>query len=161
MVDVETLGLDDPECGNPDAEWLFHWSQLVDSAPPSIQVPPRACSITTPLNFAAWRQLLMAHPNRGLVHFFLQGIACGFRIGYSLPPFELKSAKRNMNSARTHAKIVDDYLAEEVQAGRVMGSFPSNAIPNAQVSHFGVIPKAHQRNKWRLIIDLSHPKGKV
>ena len=102
----------------------------------------------------------MAHPNRGLVHFFLQGIACGFYIGYSLPPSKLKSAKRNMNSARTHAKIVDDYLAEEVQAGRVTGPFPSNAIPNAQVSRFGVIPKAHQSNKWRFIIDLSHPKGK-
>ena len=40
------------------------------------------------------------------------------------------------------------------------GPFPCSAIPNAQISHFGVIPKAHQPNKWRLIVDLSYPKGK-
>ena len=27
------------------------------------------------------------------------------------------------------------------------------------VSRFGVIPKNHQPDIWRLIIDLSHPKG--
>ena len=27
------------------------------------------------------------------------------------------------------------------------------------VSKFGVIPKRHQKNKWRLIVDLSHPDG--
>ena len=27
------------------------------------------------------------------------------------------------------------------------------------ISRFGVIPKTHQPNKWRLIIDLSHPQG--
>ena len=29
----------------------------------------------------------------------------------------------------------------------------------AHISHFGVIPKCHTPNKWRLIIDLSHPAG--
>ena len=33
-------------------------------------------------------------------------------------------------------------------------------IPSAHISRFGVIPKSHQPNKWRLIIDLSHPQGK-
>jgi hypothetical protein len=27
------------------------------------------------------------------------------------------------------------------------------------VNRFGVIPKQHQQGKWRLIVDLSHPKG--
>ena len=27
------------------------------------------------------------------------------------------------------------------------------------VSHFGVIPKSHQPGKWRLIVDLSAPRG--
>ena len=113
--------------------------------------PPKFRGLVTPPH---------AHPNRDLVHFFLQGITGGFCIGYSHLLSKLKSSKRNMNSARTHATIVDDYLAEEVQAGCMTGPFPSNAIPNAQVSCFGVIPKAHQPNKWRLIVDLSHPKGK-
>ena len=33
-------------------------------------------------------------------------------------------------------------------------------IPSAHVSRFGGIPKSHQLNKWRLIIDLSHAHGK-
>ena len=102
----------------------------------------------------------MAHPNGDLVHFFLHRITRGFCIGYSLLLSEIKSSKRNIKSARNHAKIVNDYLAEEVQAGRVAGPFSCNAVPNALISRFRVIPKVHQPNKWRLIIDLSHPKGK-
>ena len=29
-----------------------------------------------------------------------------------------------------------------------------------QISPFGVIPKSHQRGKWRLILDLSSPRGR-
>ena len=38
------------------------------------------------------------------------------------------------------------------------GPFPIYACVG-HVSRFGVIPKNHQPNKWRLIFDLSHPKG--
>ena len=41
-----------------------------------------------------------------------------------------------------------------------MGPLPKYAIPQAHVSRFGVIPKAHQSGKGRLIIDLSYPQGK-
>ena len=30
---------------------------------------------------------------------------------------------------------------------------------SCHISRFGVIPKGHQPNKWRLIVDLSFPKG--
>ena len=36
--------------------------------------------------------------------------------------------------------------------------FPPQAVPQVHVSQFGVIPKG-QAGKWRLIVDLSHPKG--
>ena len=32
-------------------------------------------------------------------------------------------------------------------------------MPHGQISRFGVIPKHHKPNSWRLIIDLSHPQG--
>ena len=41
----------------------------------------------------------------------------------------------------------------------MVGPLPKTAAPMAHISRFGVIPKAHQPNKWRLIVDLSHPKG--
>ena len=50
---------------------------------------------------------------------------------------------------------MDEYLAEELQAGRIVGPLDPNQLLGAQVSRFGVIPKAGQPNKWRLILDLS------
>jgi len=42
---------------------------------------------------------------------------------------------------------------------RIAGPFNKSTIPQAHISRFGVIPISHQPNKWRLIIDLSHPVG--
>ena len=42
---------------------------------------------------------------------------------------------------------------------RVAGPFIKAHIPGIQISRFGVIPKSHQKDKWRLIVDLSHPKS--
>ena len=39
------------------------------------------------------------------------------------------------------------------------GPFPHHSIHGGQVSRFGIIPKHHQTNSWRLIVDLSHPPG--
>jgi len=52
---------------------------------------------------------------------------------------------------------VEKYLAEEITAGRVAGPFQKSSVPQAHVSQFGIIPKNHQPNKWRLIVDLSYP----
>ena len=40
----------------------------------------------------------------------------------------------------------------------MVGPFPPRAVPHVHISRFGVIPKS-QSGKWRLIVDLSHPKG--
>ena len=42
---------------------------------------------------------------------------------------------------------------------RVHGPYSTCQFTTVQISRFGVIPKHHQRNKWRLIIELSHPQG--
>ena len=104
--------------------------------------------------------MLISYPHRSLVHFFLQGIVRGFIVGYNSPSLALKSAKRNMNSASEHMEVITQYLASEMSKRWVAGPFPPCLVPNANVSRFGVIPKFHQPNKWRLIIDLSYPKGK-
>ena len=71
--------------------WVQQWRQLTSIAPEQPRVPPEACHITTPLILPAWRHMLMSHENKELVHFFLQGIAEGFRIGYG-PTFSQPSA---------------------------------------------------------------------
>ena len=55
--------------------------------------------------------------------------------------------------------IVQNYLTEEIALGHVASRLPKSSVPQTQVSRFGVIPKNHQPNKWRLIVDLSHLIG--
>ena len=134
--------------------------QATHGAPDTPCVPPEACKVTTPLVFSAWRYMLISHPHRPLVHFFLQGLTAGFRVGFNSSSTTLRSAKRNLKSAADHVEVVTEYLASEISAGWVAGPFPPHMVPFAHISRFGVIPKSHQPNKWRLIIDLSHPEGK-
>ena len=55
--------------------------------------------------------------------------------------------------------VVDEYLQTEISLGQVAGSFPSEAIQDGHISRFGVIPKNHQPNKWRLMVGLPYATG--
>ena len=58
-----------------------------------------------------------------------------------------------------HPEVVDAYLSKEVSLNRVEGPFNKSQIPHGQISRFGVIPKGHSQDSWRLIIDLSYPRA--
>ncbi len=64
-----------------------------------------------------------------------------------------------MRSALDNAEVVDQYLAKEVGLKRVVGPIATSMLPEAMINSFGVIPKPHQPGKYRLILDLSRPKG--
>ena len=49
----------------------------------------------------------------------------------------------------------------EVKLSRVAGPIASPNLPKIHYSSFGVIPKNHQPNKWRLIVDFSHPRNHI
>ena len=51
------------------------------------------------------------------------------------------------------------HLEDECKKGRVAGPFNVTQMQGVHISRFGVIPKKSQPGKWRLIVDLSHPKG--
>ena len=89
----------------------------------------------------------------------MSGITQGVRIGFNRSCHTLKSARKNLGSAIEHPKIVEEYLAAEISQNRVAGPFIKNSITNVHINRFGVIPKGHQSNKWRLIVDLSHSVG--
>ena len=64
-----------------------------------------------------------------------------------------------MESAVSNPGSVESYLMTEQQAHRIIEVPPTNT-KNLQISRFGVIPKANQPGKWRLILDLSSPDGR-
>ena len=115
--------------------------------------------ISTPLDLSACCYFLCGHPDRDLVHFFLQGISEGFRVGFNYQNTVLKPARKNLACAISHPKVVDEYFKTEVQLTRVGGPLKPSSLPAIHYSRFGVIPKNNQSNKWRLIVDLSHIKN--
>jgi len=137
-------------------EWLPRWVARLSKTEDIIHVPSTATAIITPLQMHIWWNLLANYPNQRVASFFISGLTYGFRIGY-FSDTRLKSAKRNLPCALDHPEVVDQYLAEELSYNRLAGPYHINWASHMHISRFGVIPKHHQPNKWRLIIDLSHP----
>lgn len=123
------------------------------------EVPEFLKAINTPLVVAVWRRMLQSHPDTAYRDYLLKGLEQGFRIGFRHRSCSCKRATSNMKSAQEHPDIIDDYLDNQVKLGRVVGPLIGAMCPMANISRFGVIPKSHQPGKWRLIVDLSHPKG--
>ena len=130
--------------------WLPEWTKLSTTctAPTTPCIPNTACIISTPLILSHWKHTLATYSYRHLADFFLQGISQGFRIGFSYGSTHLKPSKLNLEGARSHPNVVDDYLQTEINLNRVAGPFPSSSLPSCQISRFGVIPKNHQPDKW-------------
>ena len=143
----------------PYDRWLPLWKERLSMVPDLPVVPPPACKINTPLNTKNWQHCLSPHPNHNLVQYFIDGISNGFRIGISTPVQALQSANKNLQTALLQPQVVDQYLQSELTSQRISGPFQQTQCPAVQISRFGVIPKNHQPNKWRLIVDLSHPAG--
>ena len=134
-------------------EWLPRWTAHLSRTEDVIQVPSTATVIITPLQTHIWLQQLSQSETSFLLHI---RPTYSFRIGYHSET-QLKLAKRNLPCALDHPEVVDQYLAEELSHSRLAGSYHINWASHMHISRFGVIPKHHQPNKWRLIIDLSHP----
>ena len=129
------------------------------SSPESQPIPACLTHITTPLNLEAWDMCLRNHPDRTFASYILSGISHGFHIGFNHET-PIRSAKGNMSSAAHHAPVIEDYLKAELEANRILGPFqPSNMPCPIHISPIGIIPKRHQHNKWRLIVDISSPNG--
>ena len=124
-------------------------------------VPPYLQSVSTPLVLAKWASILEDHPDRKFRDYILYGIAQGFRIGFDYASCTCASSTSNMASATEQAPVVQAYLEKELALGRIVGPVGVRDVPvGCQVSPFGVIPKSSQPGKWRLIVDLSSPKGR-
>ena len=58
-----------------------------------------------------------------------------------------------------HWEVVDERIAAELAAGWLLGPLTSQLASLVHTSPLGLVPKAHQPNKWRMICDLSSPYG--
>ena len=98
------------------------------------------------------------HPDRQFAEYIITGIAQGFRIGFQYTSHARISAKANHPSANEHPDIISYSLDTEIQKGRLLGPLHPSIHSLIHTSSLGAIPKKHS-DKWRLILDLSHPAG--
>ena len=100
-----------------------------------------------------WQPFLRAHPDQAFTEFLQRGLSEGFRVGFD-PDSRLEQAPNNFQSVRDNPATVDIYIADEVEKGRLT-TRPGAIIRRNPI---GIIPKSHQPQKFRLIVDLSAPR---
>ena len=69
----------------------------------------------------------MSNPYRNKLHYLITGINLGFQIDFDVV---LKSATVNCSSAHEHPDIIDKYLSDEINVGRIFGLSPQPPLPN-------------------------------
>ena len=114
---------------------------------------PRA---PTPIVISHLASLLCHHPDRTFVSVVVRGLSEGFSIGFDSTHCRLRSVARNHPSSLCRSDIVSQYITREVTLGRLVGPVSPRGV---HTSPIGLIPKRHQPNSWRMIVDLSCPSG--
>ena len=125
-----------------------------------LELPWLLSRITSSMSREVWSRELAGHPDRTLAEVITQGIALGFRVGFDPSRVTLKAKGSNMQSAAKHEEVVSAYLADEMEAGKVvLAGTPQEAqAMDIHCSPFRVIPKS-KLGKFRLIVNLSAPEG--
>ena len=118
-------------------------------------IPPGIELVSSPVNVAHLARCLIAHPDRSLVNFLLNGFSFGFDLGYRGPI--LPGTRKNLLSARSHPAEVTKALMKEVSRGHTVGPFRVSPYPVLHVSPLGAVAK--KDGSFRIILDLSSPAG--
>ena len=102
---------------------------------------------------------MSSHPDKEFVNYILAGIHKGVHIGVDRSVSLRRTRAGNLPSVHSLPALVGQHIMDERAAGRLLGPLPAYLARVCQVSPIGLIPKPHQPGKWRLIVDLSSPRG--
>ena len=106
--------------------------------------------VYSPLHLPQWTMELEPHPDKAFSSYILQGIRCGFRIGFNYDQ-PLHPTSSNLHSS--NPEVISDYLERKVSLTR-MWKFPCHySPPGIHISPLGVIPKKNKLGKYCLIVD--------
>ena len=109
----------------------------------------------TPIQLSLLQPYLDAHPDQSYAAYIAQGLKEGFRIGFDYRWTQLKPCRKNHPTCLAKPSIVTERVTAELAAGRLLGPIRPEHLPHVHVSPMGLVPKPHQPNKFRLIVDLS------
>ena len=128
----------------------------LDHSPTTIPTLPRW---TTPIQIPVLASLLSTHPDHDFVSYILRGLSGGFHVGFDERMVHLRSSHRNHPSSLANRTVVSTYIQEEAVAGRMIGPLSTPAQHLVHCSPIGLVPKGRNTGQWRMIVDLSYPKG--
>ena len=138
---------------------LMHLDSMHSPYPPAPELMGGLPPLTPFIH--QWEFLLSSHHDAQFVSYILDGLKWGFRLGFSWSN-PLNSTEKNNPSSREHGDAIDEYLQKEMRAGNLVGPISSRVLTNGQhlhVNRIGVVPKGYNTGKWRVITDLSFPRG--
>jgi len=136
--------------------YMDHLRILDSLRPRAGEIPVISWTIHTPLCLKQWEVDLADHPDSACATYILNGIHKGFRIGFDR---RLGLTSSDANLKCDSPSKVTEYLAREVLLHR-MWKCPVGTSPKGiHLSPLGLIPKKNKPGKWRMIVDLSSPKG--
>ena len=115
-----------------------------------------ACATQDFLPLEAWEPFPITHPDQAFADYLCRGMRSGFRIGFDPKAVKLKQCSRNLKSVSENPSVVDEYLRAELETGKIRLHSSESKL---NCSPIGIVPKPHQPGKFRLIVDLSAPKG--
>lgn len=112
----------------------------------------------SPFCLQNWAPVFDSHPDKRFSQYVWNGLCHGFRLGCR-KVCRVKSTSHNHPSAASQRGVVSEYIQSEWRLGRLIGPLSREVVSQVHVSPIGLIPKPHQEGKWRLIVDLSYPRG--
>lgn len=133
--------------------------RLESCLPQSTSSPSSWVRGPSPVDVEQLVSFLSCHPDRVFSAFILRGMTQGFRIGFDRSRCQLRSVSMNHPSSLANAAVVDSYIATERDLGRLVGPVTEDMVAVVHSSPIGLVPKAHQTDRWRMIVDLSCPQG--
>ena len=104
------------------------------------------------------RPYLESHPDSAFAMYIYEGLRNGFRVGFDYHQCPLRGHGVNHPSSLVNEGVVDGRLSSEVEAARLFGPVLPHLKSLVHINPMGLVPKPHV-NKFRLIVDLSHPRG--
>ena len=107
----------------------------------------------SPLNASTLKDELAAHPDQNFVHELIHNIQYGCSIVYNGPQFV--HCSKNLPSAYQQPLIVDNALAQECDAGHILGPFDNPPLPDFHCSGLGLVPK--HDGGWRRYMSSNMP----
>ena len=109
--------------------------------------PPTRPQPWSPIRPFALKRELSLHPDKAFVKELVNDLQHRCSIGYTGPQFA--HLAKSLPTAYQQPDVIDATLQRECEAGRILGPFTSQPLPNFRTSRLALIPK--HDGGWQII----------